>query len=157
MSAVTFARWFLTATFFAATAHAQASEAAPCPVTEPSLDEWTYGNDALQVGLPPAGTFTFEPRGAGFVAVSDGALGIKVGWNRLIPGHLRIEGRRLDAVAPPLRFHAPPYGDIGFQASSVIFPTPGCWEVTGSIGDASLTFVVLVQKIGDGPSGRRDL
>jgi hypothetical protein len=157
MSAATFARLSLAASFLAATVHAQATEAAPCQVTSPNLDDSTYGNDALQVGLPPAGTFTFEPGGAGFVATSDGALGIKVGWNRLIPGHLRIEGRRLDAVAPPLRFHAPPYGDTGFQASSVIFPTPGCWEVTGSIGDASLTFVVLVQKIGGGPSGQRDL
>jgi hypothetical protein len=39
----------------------------------------------------------------------------------------------------------------------VIFPTPGCWEVTGRIGDASVAFVTRVVKIGDGPAGRRDV
>jgi hypothetical protein len=33
---------------------------------------------------------------------------------------------------------------IGFQATSLVFPTPGCWEVTGRIGDKSLAFVIAV-------------
>jgi hypothetical protein len=36
------------------------------------------------------------------------------------------------------------YGDSGFQATGIIFPTEGCWEVTGRVGEASLTFVTLV-------------
>ena len=128
-----------------------------CSVTPPNIDDWSYGNDALQVGLPLNGIFTFEPGGAGFVAVSDGALGIKVLWNRLTPGDLRIDGHRLDASAAPLRSHFTPYLKAGIQPSFVIFPTPGCWEVTGRVGDASLTFVVLVEKIGDGPASRLDL
>jgi hypothetical protein len=48
------------------------------------------------------------------------------------------------------------YGDIGFQPSYLIFSTPGCWEVTGRVGEASLTFVTRVVKTGDGPVWRRD-
>jgi hypothetical protein len=36
------------------------------------------------------------------------------------------------------------YGTTGFQVSGLIFPTGGCWEVTGRLGDASLTFVTFV-------------
>ena len=49
------------------------------------------------------------------------------------------------------------YGETGFQASYVIFPTPGCWEVTGRVADASVTFVTRVVKVGDGPSWRRGM
>ncbi len=49
--------------------------------------------------------------------------------------------------APPLRADIPEgYGLSGFQASGVIFPTEGCWEVTGRVGNVSLTFVTLVVK-----------
>ena len=83
---------------------------------------------------------------------------MKFGWLRGVSGTLRITGRRLDAVAPPLRSEVPSgYGDRGFQASYVIFPTPGCWEVTGSVGESSVTFVTKVVKIGKGPSWRRDV
>ena len=43
---------------------------------------------------------------------------------------------------------------FGMCFSTVVFPTPGCWEVTGRVGTASLTFVTLVQRIGVGPSTR---
>jgi hypothetical protein len=58
----------------------------------------------------------------------DGSIPIKWGWDRVgITGTLQIEGRRLDAPAPPLRAHVPPgYGDTGFQVSTLIFPTEGC-------------------------------
>ena len=44
-------------------------------------------------------------------------------------------------------------GDRGFQATYIIFPTPGCWEVTGRVGDAKVTFITRVVKIGDGKRG----
>ena len=50
-----------------------------------------------------------------------------------------------NASAPPLRSSIPDgYGDAGFQATRIIFPSDGCWQVTGSVGNASLTFVTLV-------------
>jgi hypothetical protein len=55
----------------------------------------------------------------------------------------------LDGAAPPLSTSIPDgYGPTGFQASGVTFPTEGCWEVTGRVGNASLTFVTLVLKAG---------
>ena len=76
---------------------------------------------------------------------SDGALGTKLGWWRNVPGHVEISGRRLDAPAPPLSGEASPgLLSTGFQSSGVHFPTQGCWEITGSIGDSELTFVMFV-------------
>jgi hypothetical protein len=46
-----------------------------------------------------------------------------------------------------LRSHFSDYGDTGFQASQVIFPTEGCWQVTGTVGDSSVTFVTRVVKL----------
>lgn len=60
---------------------------------------------------------------------------------------LTIEGRRLDAPAPALRAEIPEgYGLTGFQSSALLFPSEGCWEVTGEAGGARLTFVTLVVK-----------
>lgn len=127
-----------------------------CDVTMPTAEG--YGSEQLLVlGLWPKGDVIFKPGGAGFVT-NDGALGMKFGWNRGVRGKLQIEGRRLDGTAAPLRSEVPNgYGDIGFQSSYVIFPTPGCWEVTARVGEAQLVFVTRVTKIGDGPSWRRGL
>ena len=76
----------------------------------------------------------------------DGLVGVKFGWWRNVRGYLRITGRRLDGVAPPLRAGIPDYGMTGFQASGVYFPTAGCWQVTGKAGTATLTFVTMVVK-----------
>jgi hypothetical protein len=146
--------------------HAQAQDSVPgtpasaCEVTKPNdigilgqAELGSYGNGRLSVrGLWPQGTVVFKPGGAGFVT-QDGSLGMKFGWRRGVRGHLAIEGRRLDAPALALRARIPDgYGDFGFQSTYVIFPTPGCWEVTGRVGDASLTFVTNVVRIGAGPA-----
>lgn len=128
-----------------------------CNVTLPGslarIEQGFYGTKELSFGPPSVdGTVVFKPGGAGFV-LPDGSLSMKFAWQRGVRGALRIDGRRLDAAAPPLRAHIPAgYGDIGFQATGIIFPTPGCWEVTGRVGDATVTFITKVIKIGDGPS-----
>jgi hypothetical protein len=77
----------------------------------------------------------------------DGWLGMKFPWWRAISGKLTIEGRRLDATAPALEADIPDgCGDTGFQASGIIFPSEGCWQVTGKVGETSLTFVTQVVK-----------
>jgi hypothetical protein len=135
--------------------------APPCEVTKPNdvgilgqTESGSYGNGQLSVGpfgLWPDGTVVFRPDGPGFTT-ADGSLGMKFGWRRGVRGRLGIEGRRLDAPAPPLRAEVPEgYGEFGFQASSLIFPTPGCWEVTARVADTTLTFVTRVVRIGDGP------
>jgi hypothetical protein len=137
--------------------------AGPCRVTEPNGSPVTevapgfYGDRELSVALMwPAGTVVFKPGGPG-VVLRDGSLSMKFGWQRGIPGALTIDGHRIDGTALPLRARIPNgYGDIGFQATGLIFPTPGCWEVTGHVGRANVTFVTRVVKIGDGPAKSRD-
>jgi hypothetical protein len=51
----------------------------------------------------------------------------------------------------------PGYGNKGFQPIYLVFPTPGCWEITGRLGAQSLTFVVQVEKIGKGPEWQYEL
>lgn len=64
---------------------------------------------------------------------------------RAVPGDpLTLEGRRLDDSAPPLRSHIPAGYDSYFQATSLIFTSEGCWEVTAETTYGSMTFVVLV-------------
>lgn len=133
-----------------------------CPVASPDGHErpnfphngtfrsdGTYGNDSLYTIL--GSMVTFKP-GSGGMAHADGSHSMKYMWWRLQEGKLTIGGRRLDGPAPPLRARIPDgYGNIGFQATGLIFPTTGCWEVTGRVGDGSLVFVVLVDRVGDGP------
>jgi hypothetical protein len=35
----------------------------------------------------------------------------------------------------------------GFQATALIFPTQGCWEVAGQVGESTLIFVTRVVKL----------
>jgi hypothetical protein len=130
---------------------------ATCPVTlprrAPSAAQGLFGagaahwNGALFVGgLWPDGTVVFHPGGPGFI-LPDGSLSMKFGWLRGadLRGKLTVHGKRLDASAPPLRADIPKgYGDTGFQASALIFPTEGCWEITGEVGDTRVTFVTRV-------------
>lgn len=111
-----------------------------------------YGNDSIAIGVGSEGlTITFQPGGSGFV-LPDGSLQWKFLWAKArLP--MTIEGRRLDASAPPLRSRVNhEFDDDRFQPSSLVFPTPGCWEVTSRVGQSTLTFVIKVVKIGEGPS-----
>jgi hypothetical protein len=151
-------------------AQSSSSSDTACDVTVPNgivagsseRQDSSYGNALLSVGpfgLWPDGTVLFKPGGAGFVT-RDGALGMKFGWTRGVRGTLNVSGRRLDGAAPPLIFETNNgYGDIGFQASYLIFPTPGCWEVAAQVGEreeSKITFVTKVVKLGEGPAWRRD-
>jgi hypothetical protein len=118
----------------------------------------SYGNALLSVGpfgLWPDGTVVFKPNGAGFVT-RDNALGMKFGWTRGIRGRLKVTGHRLDGAAPPLQLSADDADvGVGFQATHLIFSTPGCWEVTAQVGereDSKITFVTRIVKVGEGPA-----
>ncbi len=128
---------------------AQSAAAAGCSITHTAGG--IYGNDSLHAVLPANGTFVFVPGGAGFTD-RDGALGIKFGWFRHKAGTLYVGGRRLDGEAARARAYiSDGYGDEGFQTTYMVFPTPGCWEITGGVGEARLSFVLRVEKIGAGP------
>lgn len=71
--------------------------------------------------------------------------GIKVGWFRSAGVVLEITGQRIDAQAPPLDAHVPCCYPTRFQATGLIFPTEGCWEVTARAVDRVLSFIVRVE------------
>jgi hypothetical protein len=121
-----------------------------CPLTVPNLKPppgdlfgVPHGNGKLWVGTWASNIVFQKPQ-------ADGWIDAKFGWFRAVPGELSIEAHRLDADAPPARSSVPfGYGDRGFQSSGVIFPTEGCWQVTGHVGTTSLTFVTVVLKRSD--------
>jgi hypothetical protein len=105
----------------------------------------SHGNGRLWVELYPHGIVGAGNYDERHDVRPNGSLAVKFGWTRGVRGQLRITGRRLDGDAPPVRSWIPDgYGRTGFQATDVIFPAAGCWEVTGRVGSVSLTFVTKV-------------
>jgi hypothetical protein len=113
----------------------------PNPFQQPSPDD--HGDGNIWTGLWPRGKVV-----AGSDQVlPDGSISMKWWWWRGVEGDLKIVGRRLDGSSPPLGAIIPAgYGSTGFQATSLIFPREGCWEVTGSVGPHRLTFVTIATK-----------
>ena len=98
-----------------------------------------FGNEALVVALPVDGTIHPADPSRGLPG------GVKFAWDRLAHGELTISTRRLDAATAPAAADVPGgYGDTGFQVSGLNFPAPGCWQVSGTVGGKTLTFVVNV-------------
>jgi len=120
----------------------------PVPLTKPWRTSMAgfdsaHGNADLWVGaLWPHGIVIVSPDNVG----PGGELSMKFGWYRLTSGYLTITGQRLDGSAPPASGQTSGYGLTGFNASGVIFPTEGCWQVTGRVGRAALTFGTFVIK-----------
>jgi hypothetical protein len=126
---------------------------ATCPVTLPNRSvpadstDWgpgdSHGNGRLWTLLPPYGVVVAPDE----YIEKDGSIGIKWPSWRGVQGKLTVEGRRLDRPARPLRAEInDDYGLSGFQPSGIYFSTEGCWEVTGKVAGARLTFVTLVVK-----------
>jgi hypothetical protein len=120
-----------------------------CPTTVGTLRSWgagnweelTYRKGPLWVALYPRGIV----QATSDDVQEDGSIAMKFAWWREARGRLAIVSRRLDAAAAPLRAHIPTgYGRRGFQSTALIFSSPGCWEVTGSLREAKLTFVTRV-------------
>lgn len=161
------------AAFSAICTHAQVSASstpklvpAPdsCPVTKPgdqpfvppygypkklSKDSFWYGTDRLWISLPANGAWRL-----GHYAPKDPSFRQKIMWWRQglqprtdLRASFKIDGRRLDSDAPPLRSD-PPLGVSGsnpvFIMSGINFPTSGCWEVTGRYDQDALTFVIWI-------------
>jgi hypothetical protein len=117
---------------------AQMAAIPPLPV--PYIHGW-YGNSALWVGVPTGGVLPAQrdyqwPR----------EWGTKFPWWRAIPGKLTITARRLDGPSAGFHGEVPDgYGRFGFVPSDLVWPKPGCWQVTGTIAGRSLTFVTRVK------------
>ena len=74
-----------------------------------------------------------------------GEKGNKVLWIRPQGTQLKITGRRLDADAPPLKARIPCGYPTGFQATRILFPSGGCWEVNAKAGSSTLKFVAKIK------------
>jgi hypothetical protein len=131
-----------------------ASQGAPaCPASEP---EWVKPpEDAAVQGTPGYGYYFVNTDrtlwasawwGEEDVPLQAGEKGNKVGWFRPAGVELEITGRRLDGKSPPLEAHIPCCYPTRFQATGLIFPTAGCWEVDAKAGDHELTIGVWVER-----------
>ncbi len=109
------------------------------PPGEQTHPDVGYGNKGLWVGISPTGHMAVRRGRDGWLWAP------KIAWVRGVHGHLMLTGRRLDRPAPPMRSRVYEYQDIGFQPTSLGFPSEGCWEVTGRVGPAKLTFVSEVR------------
>jgi hypothetical protein len=156
-------RVFVVLVVFALTVHAASGESRfpPCGTTPPNgvlagstkQIEMTYGNALLSVHGVIGSPMELKLHGNSDLT-RDGALKLKKGWTRAVPGKLAVTGRRLDGEAPPLRADIKCcFRETGFQSSYLMFPTPGCWEVVAQIGDVAdsrLTFVMNLVNVGRG-------
>ena len=132
---------------------APTTSASACPLTKPV---WaTPPEDSAVEGSPEPGYYFvnadhsiwasawwMEPSAS---PLRVNAEGIKVGWFRPAGATLNITGQRIDALAAPLEAHIPCCYPTRFQATGLIFPTEGCWEVTARAADRELSFVVQVE------------
>jgi hypothetical protein len=80
----------------------------------------------------------------------DGSIFDKLLWATTPPDRRpSLTGERLDAPAAPLRVLGVHEGSSSNAskpswATAVLFPTAGCWRLTGRVGDVSLTQVIDV-------------
>ena len=124
-----------------------ATAPASCPVSLPNRGSpgyLEYGTDDIWTEVWPNGAVIVDRRNN---VGPDGSIWIKWPWLQRpeIAGKLAITGHRRDAQARPLRSALDSsYVGHGFQAWSLIFPTAGCWEVTGTAPKAKLTLVTWV-------------
>jgi hypothetical protein len=98
-----------------------------------------YGNTALWTRLAPRGVLPGQ-------RWESDSIGTKFPWWRLVRGaRLTISAQRLDGPSAGFRSDIPDgNGDFGFQPTSLIWPSPGCWRVTGTLAGQSLSFVAWV-------------
>jgi hypothetical protein len=138
-----------------------------CPITRPNgvpppegeaSGGNYFGNGRLWTVLWPKGMVVVPPD----AVEPDGGLGMKFPWWRApdVHGALHITGHEL-RLQVPVRADVPNgYGDTGFQASGIVFPLEGWYQITGEAGGAQITFITMVRScsaIAEMPPAERKL
>ena len=71
---------------------------------------------------------------------------LKEAWFRPADSDLEITDHRQNEITPKLEATIPCCYPTRFQATGLLFPVEGCWEVTARTEDSVLTFIVEVGK-----------
>jgi hypothetical protein len=105
-----------------------------------------YGTDSLWTQTPGDGVWSGLPHNP--EGYTQKVFWWREGYSLGEESQLSVSGRRLDAPAPALivsRATNAFAADIhSAMLVGVIFPTLGCWEISGRYADAQLSFVVWV-------------
>ena len=130
----------------------ETASANACPLTEPAWakfledsaiqDPPAYGNYFINEDSSIWASAWWTKQEKNYLHAGED---IKVGWFRPAGAALEITGQRLDGKVNALETHIPCCYPTRFQATGLVFPTSGCWEVTASAEDRKLSFVVWVE------------
>lgn len=132
-------------------------ESANCPVTQPPELPFTppppyrptapwagsfwYGTHLLWTQVPGDGTWSGPTQKVFWWREG-------YSWKEDPTPQLTVTGRRLDAPAPTLSASTATNAFAEDIQSAMLvgvdFPTSGCWEITGKVADAELSFVVWI-------------
>lgn len=133
-----------------------------CPVTQapqpafvpqtgfaPEEDQFWFGSDLFWTELPASGTWSALPK-------SNQGFTQKIFWwskeyvqDAEYQPAITVSGRRLDGKSPALVFSKPSTGNSDrdtFMVVGVEIPVEGCWQITGTYKNETLTFTVLVKQ-----------
>jgi hypothetical protein len=113
----------------------------PATIAKGTAPNSRYGSRRLRTVLWPHGLVLVPPDDIG----PNGWLGMKFPWwrGRGVRGLLHITGHEITSGAMT-RARTNGYGLTGFNASSILFPSEGCYRITSQAGNARLTFVTMV-------------
>lgn len=134
-----------------------------CPVTIPTTDrpgenstpfdsqDALHHENGIWVTIPEDGVIELGLEDALTFGPLEGWRSQTVTWLRDegVEGFIEVFGQRLDAESEfsPQTPLSPQrqYVRIGFVQTGLAFPSEGCWQVTGTVGDASISWVVEVR------------
>lgn len=115
----------------------------------PYLGHFYYGTEALWTSIPNNQTWEglpYDPATGFGQKVFFQRAGYD--WQAEPEPALTVNGRRLDAEAPPAIVSGATNGfnedTQSFMLVGVEFPTAGCWELTAEYGEDTLSFVIWV-------------
>lgn len=110
----------------------------------------TISNDGIWASIPDDGRVEISKDFIEQDGEYKGWRGTKFMWTRGdgVVGPLIITGKRLDVEAPAavdlVYVEGRQYGTMGFTPTWLTFPTPGCWEITGTVGEHQIVFIMEV-------------
>ena len=118
----------------------------PCAVSKPVRAEPPRDPNADPFGMGPWFVNADRTIWTWATRLVSGDGGNKLLWIRPAGTTLEVSGRRLDGPSPPLTFSMPAVYPSGFQASGIVFPRAGCWEIRAKAGKSELVFITLVSQ-----------